>query len=480
MVNLSANQGCKIGIIGLGVMGRNLLLNIADHNFPVAGYDSNVNQVETLRQITKDPKIIPTDTLSDFIKALQKPRAVLLLVPSGHIVDTVIQELVPYLQKGDTIIDAGNSYFKDTNLRAQLLAEKGIQYLGIGVSGGEEGARHGPCFMPGGPKETYEALRTVFEAAAAKVNGDPCVAYLGPGSVGHYVKMVHNGIEYGIMQLIAETYDLMKRRLGLNNEELQKVYTEWNRGELNSYLLEITGHIFAEKDPKTRNHLIDDILGVAKQKGTGMWTTQSAMELEVPLPTIDVAVGMRDLSKLHEQRQKVSKLFSKPIRLFEGNKETFLKQLQHAFYVSMVMAYTQGMALLKVASDKYLYHLDLEAVARIWRGGCIIRSAFLEDIRHAYRQDPNLPNLLLDPQLLVKVKQYEEDLRCIVSDVANSGVPTPGFMTALSYLDGYRSPWLPTNLIQAQRDYFGAHTFERIDAKGTFHIDWEEGKGENE
>ena len=318
-------------------------------------------------------------------------------------------------------------------------------------------------------------MRTLFEAAAAKVNGDPCVAYLGPGSVGHYVKMVHNGIEYGIMQLIAETYDLMKRGLGLNNEELQKVYTEWNQGELNSYLMEITGHIFAEKDPKTGNHLIDDILGVAKQKGTGMWTTQSAMELEVPLPTIDVAVGTRDLSKLQEQRQKASKLFSKPIKHFAGNKETFLKQLHHAYYVSMVMTYTQGMALLKVASDKYLYQLDLETVARIWRGGCIIRAAFLEDIRLAYRQDPHSPNLLLDPQLTAKIKQYEEDLRRIICNAVDSGIPVPGLMTALSYLDGYRSPWLPTNLIQAQRDYFGAHTFERIDAKGTFHIDWGEG-----
>jgi 6-phosphogluconate dehydrogenase len=473
MTNNHPQQRYEIGVIGLGVMGRNLLLNIADHGFSVAGYDKDPAKVKTLRQESMERDVRSAEDIKEFIGLLRPARAVMLLVPAGAPVDSVIKDLLPHLQKDDLIIDAGNSYFKDTSLRARNLAEKGIHFLGVGVSGGEEGARHGPSIMPGGPREAYERIRPIFEAAAAKVNGDPCVTYLGPGSSGHFVKMVHNGIEYGLMQLIAETYDLMKRGLGLNDDELHKVYTAWNQGELNGYLMEITSHIFSKVDERTGKRLIDEILDVAKQKGTGMWTSQSAMELQVPIPTIDLAVAMRDLSVFEKQRERASAVLHQPTLRFKGDRDTFLTRLRCALYAGMIITYAQGMALLIAASDKYEFHLDLEAVARVWRGGCIIRASLLEDIRTAYRNQSGLPNLLLDPELSKKVLANERDLRRVVCTAAEMGLPAPGLMTALGYLDGYRSAWLPANLIQAQRDYFGAHTYERIDAKGTFHTEWE-------
>jgi 6-phosphogluconate dehydrogenase len=394
-------------------------------------------------------------------------------VPAGASVDSVIKDLLPHLDKGDLIIDAGNSYFKDTDLRARNLEAKGIQFLGVGVSGGEEGARHGPSIMPGGQKEAYERVRPIFEAAAAKVNGDPCVTWLGPGSAGHFVKMVHNGIEYAVMQLIAETYDLMKRGLGMNDDQIRDVYGKWNKGELNGYLMEITSRIFSKQDDKTDKRLIDEILDVAKQKGTGMWTSQSAMELQVPIPTIDLAVAMRDLSVFTKEREQASAIYQRSHRRFTGDADTFLTRLCRALFAGMIIVYAQGLALLMAASAKYKYHLDLEAVARIWRGGCIIRAALLEDIREAFRVRRDLPNLLLAPNLSQKVIGHQGDLRQVVCQAAESGVPTPGLMVSLGYLDAYRSAWLPANLIQAQRDYFGAHTYERVDAKGTFHAEWE-------
>ena len=473
MTNMQPQQRYEIGMVGLGVMGRNLLLNMADHGFSVAGYDKDLSKVEALRKESADRDISGAENINDFIGLLRPPRAVVMLVPAGAPVDSVINDLLAHIQPSDLIIDAGNSYFKDTNLRARNLTGKGIQFLGVGVSGGEEGARHGASIMPGGPKEAYERVRPVFEAAAAKVNGNPCVSWLGPGSAGHFVKMVHNGIEYGVMQLIAETYDLMKRGLGLNDDELHDVYSAWNNGELNGYLMEITGHIFSQSDEKTGKRVIDEILDVAKQKGTGMWTSQSAMELHVPIPTIDLAVAMRDLSVFENQRERIGALLQRPMQGFGGDRDEFLIQLRRALHVGLILTYAQGLALLTVASDKYEYHLDLEAVARIWRGGCIIRATLLEDIRAAYRSEPGLPNLLLDPEIWRKIITSEEKLRRIVCTAAELGVPAPGLMTALGYLDGYRSPWLPANLIQAQRDYFGAHTYERIDAKGTFHTEWE-------
>ena len=463
----------EIGMIGLGVMGRNLMLNMADHGFSVAGYDKDPTKVEALRKESGERKIRGAENIVDFVALLRKPRAVVMLVPAGAPVDSVIKDLLPYLDKGDLIIDAGNSYFKDTDMRAGSLTAKGINFLGVGVSGGEEGARHGPSIMPGGPKESYERVRPVLEAVAARVNGDPCVTWLGPGSAGHFVKMVHNGIEYGVMQLLAETYDLMKRGLGMNDDELHEVYASWNKGELAGYLMEITSHIFSKQDEKTGKRLIDEILGVAKQKGTGMWTSQSAMELQVPIPTIDLAVAMRDLSGFAKEREQASTIYQRSPRNFAGDRDKFLVQLSRALYAAMIITYAQGMALLVAASDKYKYHLELEAVARIWRGGCIIRAALLEGICAAFRARRDLSNLLLDPNVAHKVIEHQEDLRQVVCQAAQSGVPIPGLMVSLSYLDAYRSAWLPANLIQAQRDYFGAHTYERIDAKGTFHTEWE-------
>ncbi|MGO9018769.1 MAG: NADP-dependent phosphogluconate dehydrogenase [Syntrophobacteraceae bacterium] len=473
MTNEQAQQQYEIGMVGLGVMGRNFLLNMADHGFSVAGYDKDTAKVDALHQEAEQRDARGAADIKGFIALLRSPRAIMLLVPAGPPVDSVVNDFLPLLQPGDLIIDAGNSYFKDTDVRARNLAAKGIHFLGVGVSGGEEGARHGPSIMPGGPKESYERVRPVFEAAAAKVNGDPCVTWLGPGSAGHFVKMVHNGIEYGVMQLIAETYDLMKRGLDLNDDEMHEVYALWNKGELNCYLVEITSHIFAKRDEKTGKRLIDEILDVARQKGTGMWTSQSAMELQVPIPTIDLAVAMRDLSVFAKEREQAGAIYQRSIQRIAGDRNTFITQLGRALYAAMIVTYAQGMAVLTAASDKYGYHLDREAVARIWRGGCIIRAALLEDIRAAFRARPDLPNLLLAPNLSNKVTEHQEDLRQVVCRAAELGVPAPGLMVSLGYLDAYRSAWLPANLIQGQRDYFGAHTYERIDAKGTFHTVWE-------
>jgi 6-phosphogluconate dehydrogenase len=466
-------QQFEIGMVGLGIMGRNFLLNMAEHGHSVAGYDKDAAKVAALRQEAKNRDIRGAVDIREFIALLRQPRAVMMLVPAGPPVDSVINDLLAHLQPGDLIMDAGNSYFKDTDVRLRNLTAKGIQFLGVGVSGGEEGARHGPSIMPGGPKEAYERVRSVLEAIAAKMGGDPCAAYLGPGSAGHFVKMVHNGIDYGVMQLIAETYDLMKRGLALNDDQLRDVYSKWNSGELNGYLMEISSHIFDKVDETTGRRLIDEILDVAKQKGTGMWTSQSAMELQVPIPTIDLAVAMRDLSVFAKERVQASAIYQRSQRRFTGDHDTFLTQLSHALFAGMIIIYAQGLALLAVASDQYEYHLDLEAVARIWRGGCIIRARLLEDICAAFRERPDLPNLLLAPNLSRKVMEHQECLRQVVCRAADLGVPAPRLMLSLGYLDAYRSAWLPANLIQAQRDYFGAHTYERVDAKGTFHTEWE-------
>jgi 6-phosphogluconate dehydrogenase len=471
---MQTQQRYEIGMVGLGVMGRNLLLNMADHGFSVAGYDKDPAKVEALRQEASQRDARGAADIKEFIGLLRQPRAVMMLVPAGAPVDAVIKDLLPHLDKGDLIIDAGNSYFKDTDVRARTLTEKGIQFLGVGVSGGEEGARRGPSIMPGGPKEAYERVRPILEAAAAKVNGAPCVTWLGPGSAGHFVKMVHNGIEYGVMQLLAETYDLKKRGRGMNDDEVQEVYASWNKGELNGYLVEITSHIFSKQDEKTGKRLIDEILNVAKQTGTGMWTSQSAMELQLPIPTIDLAVAMRDLSVFTKEREQASALYQRSLQGLTGDRAQFLTQLGRALFAGMVVIYAQGMALLAVASAKYKYDLDLEAVARIWRGGCIIRAALLEDICAAFHARRDLPNLLLDLNLSRKVMEHQEDLRQVVNQAVASGVPAPALMVSLSYLDAYRSAWQPANLIQAQRDYFGSHTYERIDAKGSFHTEWEQ------
>ena len=472
MTNKQPDQTYEIGMVGLGVMGRNLLLNMADHGFSVAGYDNDPSKVEALRKEAEDRKIQGATDIKEFIGLLRQPRAIMMLVPAGAPVDEVIKDLLVHLQPGDLIIDGGNSYYKDTDVRARNLTAQGIQFLGVGVSGGEEGARRGPSIMPGGPKEAYERVHPIFEAAAAKVKGDPCVTWLGPTSAGHFVKMVHNGIEYGIMQLLAETYDLMKRGLSMNDDEIREVYIAWNKDELNGFLMEITGEIFAKQDEITGKRLIDEILDVAKQKGTGMWTSQSAMELQVPIPTIDLSVALRDLSVFAEERKQASMIYQFPQRSFISDRDNFLKQLKRALYVSIILTYAQGFALLVAASTKYQYALNFESVSKIWRGGCIIRAAFLEDICGAFHKKSNLQNLLLDPAIAKKIMEHQNDLRDVVGQAAELGIPASGLMVSLGYFDAYRSAWLPANLIQAQRDYFGAHTYERIDSKGTFHMEW--------
>jgi 6-phosphogluconate dehydrogenase len=466
----------ELGMIGLGVMGRNLLLNMADHGFPVAGYDQDPAKVEALRQEGQGLDLAGADDLPGLLAALRGPRAVMLLVPAGAPVDAVIGELAPRLEPGDLIIDGGNSHYKDTDRRGAELAARGLLFMGLGVSGGETGARRGPSLMPGGPPEAYQRIRPVLEAVAARAGGDSCVAHLGPGSAGHFVKMVHNGIEYALMELIAESYDLMKRGLGMDNADIRRAFQSWSEGGLGGYLMEITVAIFARRDTLAGQDLIDAVRGVARQKGTGMWTTEAAMELQVPAPTIDLAVVQRDLSALDRERERAARVLPRTtgLRRHDGDRGVFLVSLHQALHAGMVMAFAQGMAVLAAGSERAGYGLDLEAVARIWRGGCIIRTALLEDIRAAYGREPALPNLLLDAELARAVLSREEALRAVVSAGARTGVPLPGLMSALAYLDSYRSPWLPANLIQAQRDCFGAHGYERVDLPGSFHSEWEQ------
>jgi len=462
----------QIGMVGLGVMGCNLLLNMADHGYAVVGYDKDSNKVKALRSEAEDRPIKGVENVTDFIALLHKPRVVMLLVPAGKIVDAVISDLLPHLETGDLVIDAGNSHFNDTDRRQKELESKGLHFFGMGVSGGESGARHGPSMMPGGPQQAYSVVRPILEACAANVDGEPCVTYLGPRSAGHYVKMVHNGIEYGIMQLIAESYDLLKRGLGLRNDELSALFTEWNRVELNSFLMEITADIFQKVDKETGQHLVDLILDVARQKGTGEWTTQDALELHVPTPTVDMAVAMRNLSGQEEERASMAKKFTPPQAAYQENRDEMIEHLRRALYASTILTYAQGTEQLRAASQEYGYNLDLSAIARIWRGGCIIRSALLEPIYLAYEREPQVPHLLLDDLLGNAVSERIEDLRFVIKAAIELQLPASALMSCLAYYDGLHSGHLPANLIQAQRDYFGAHTYERIDKSGTFHTEW--------
>jgi len=461
-------------MVGLGVMGRNLLLNMAGHGFPVAGCDLDPAKLEALAREGAGLDVAGAVDLPALVAMLRAPRAVMLLVPAGAPVDAAIAGLVPLLAPGDLIIDGGNSHYLDTDRRAAALAAQGLHFLGLGVSGGEEGARRGPSLMPGGPLEAYQRIRPVLEAVAAQAGGEPCVTWLGPGSAGHFVKMVHNGIEYALMELIAEAYDLMRRGLGLDNPELERTFQAWSRGGLGGYLMEITARIFALRDPDSGGQLVDAVLGVARQKGTGMWTTVAAMELQVPAPTIDSAVAQRDLSALPGQRARAAVALPRAIPRHGGDRGALLLDLEQALQAGTLLAFAQGMAVLGAASARFGYQLDLAAVARIWRGGCIIRTALLEDIRAAYGREPALDNLLLDPELSRMVLAREAGLRRVAAAGALLGTPMPGLMSALAYLDSYRSAWLPANLIQAQRDCFGAHTYERVDRPGSFHTQWEQ------
>jgi len=467
----------EFGMVGLGVMGRNLMLNIADHGFSVIGLDLDPMKAAAVEaEAGADKPVRGTTSTEEFVQSLRKPRALMLLVPAGKPVDAVLATLTPLLEPGDIVIDGGNSYFPDTDRRVLELEAKGLHFFGMGISGGEKGARFGPSMMPGGDRQAYERLRPIFEAVAAKVNGEPCVTYLGNGSAGNYVKMVHNGIEYGIMQLIAETYDLLKRGVELGDAELQQVFEGWNQTELQSFLVEITGEILKQRDDVTGQLLVHVISDRARSKGTGKWTSQNAMDLQVPVPTIDTAVLMRDMSKYKEERVEAAGLL--PNQALDSNgeadRQTVVSQLRNAFYFAMLSTYAQGLAQLKVASEAYQYGLQLQDVARIWRGGCIIRAACLTDIRAAYEQNPALPNLLLDSKVGGDLLARQGDMRAVVKLAIDKGIPMPAYMASLAYFDAYRTATLPTNLIQAQRDYFGAHTYERVDQEGIFHTQWGE------
>ncbi|MBE7178167.1 MAG: NADP-dependent phosphogluconate dehydrogenase [Mucilaginibacter polytrichastri] len=461
----------KFGMIGLGVMGRNLLLNMADHDVSIAGYDKDKEKGLLLEKEANGKPAKGFTALSDFVQSLQTPRAIMLLVPAGKPVDDVIGDLLPLLDKGDLIIDGGNSHFTDTNRRVEFLGEKGLHFFGMGVSGGEEGARRGPSMMPGGDKNAYEVVRSVFESIAAKVNGEPCVTYIGPGASGHFTKMVHNGIEYGLMQLIAETYGVMKTGLNMDNAAIGEVFAKWNDGRLKSFLMDITKDIFVYKEPGADHLLLDDIKDEARSKGTGKWTSQAAMDLQAPVGTIDTAVSLRDLSKYKAMREQAATLYPAP-EAISGDRDALLKALEEAFYFAMIVTYAQGMHMLSRASDEYGYELKLNEIAKIWRGGCIIRSEFLSDIYNAYTKDAQLGHLLLDKQVAELVSAALPGTREVVSKAISAGIAIPAYAASLSYFDAFRTGRLPSNLIQAQRDYFGSHTYELIGKEGVFHTKW--------
>jgi 6-phosphogluconate dehydrogenase len=464
----------RIGMVGLGVMGRSLVLNMADHGFSVAGYDKDPARGQTLLAEGAGKPLGSAADAASFVAMLEKPRIIVLLVAPAPIVDVVLRDLLPHVEEGDLIIDSGNSHFRDTDRHGQLCAEKKIHFFGMGISGGEAGARYGASLMPGGPRESYERVRPVLESVAAKVNGEPCVTWVGHKSAGHYVKMVHNGIEYGIMQLIAEAYDLLHRGAGLGNDELAAVFDRWNTGPLSSFLIEITAKIFRkrdEKDPTSR--LIDKVKDAARQKGTGKWTSQDAVDMQIPVPTIDWAVRVRDLSGMVTERSAVASVLGGPVAVHGGDRAAFAEQVGKALDLAIILTYAQGLDLLRHASKTYEYGLNLAEVAKIWRGGCIIRSALLEDIRAAYTTQPDLPNLIVDGRITARVRSLLPALRNLVRTAVDVGVPIPTLMASLSYLECLRSSSLPTNLTQAQRDAFGAHGHERVDMEGTFHCRWD-------
>ncbi|RQT31602.1 NADP-dependent phosphogluconate dehydrogenase [Burkholderia cepacia] len=464
-----------IGVIGLAVMGRNLALNIESRGYAVSVYNRSREKTDELIAEFPGRNLVPTYTLEEFVASLETPRRILMMVKAGEATDATIASLKPLLEKGDVLIDGGNTHFTDTIRRNQELAQSGLHFIGTGVSGGEEGALRGPSIMPGGQRDAYDLVEPILKQIAAKApsDGKPCVAYMGPDGAGHYVKMVHNGIEYGDMQLIAESYSVLKDVAGLTNDELGAVYTEWNQGELDSYLIEITSKIFGKKDEETGKHLVDVILDRAAQKGTGKWTSQNALDLGVPLPLITESVFARVLSSLKTERVAASKILSGPAAApFDGDRAAFVEAVRRALYLSKVISYAQGFAQLRTASEEYGWNLDLGTIAKIFRAGCIIRARFLQKITDAYAKDPALANLLLDPYFKDIAANYQASLRDVVVAAVKAGVPVPAFASAVAYFDSYRSERLPANLVQAQRDFFGAHTFERTDKPGSFHANW--------
>lgn len=466
----------QIGVVGMAVMGKNLALNIESRGYSVSIFNRTASKTEEVVSENPDKKLVATYSVEEFVASLEKPRRIMLMVQAGKATDLTIQNLLPHLDKGDVLIDGGNTFFEDTIRRNEELANSGINFIGTGVSGGEEGALKGPSMMPGGQKEAYELVKPIFEQIAAKAeeDGQPCVTYIGPNGAGHYVKMVHNGIEYGDMQLIAESYDLLTRVLGLSVSEVADIFADWNSGELDSYLMEITSDILTRKDDLgTGLPIVDVILDAAGNKGTGKWTSQSALDLGTPLPLITESVFARYISALKDERVEASTVIPvRPIPTFEGNREEYVEKIRQALYFSKIMSYAQGFAQMRTASEENEWDLNYGEIAKIFRAGCIIRARFLQKITDAYDREPNIKNLLLDEYFLAITNEYQQSVRDVVSLAVQAGVPTPTFSSAIAYYDSYRTADLPANIIQAQRDYFGAHTYLRKDRDGVFHYDW--------
>ncbi|MDQ8356066.1 NADP-dependent phosphogluconate dehydrogenase [Enterococcus faecium] len=465
----------QIGVVGMAVMGKNLALNIESRGYSVALFNRTGAKTTAVVEEHPDKNFKATYTIEEFVESIEKPRRILLMVKAGPATDATIQELLPHLDKGDILIDGGNTFFKDTMRRNEELANSGINFIGTGVSGGEEGALKGPSIMPGGQKEAYELVAPILEQISAKAeDGAPCVTYIGPNGAGHYVKMVHNGIEYGDMQLIAESYDLMKNILDLSVEEMADIFKEWNQGELDSYLIEITADILTRRDDEgTGKPVVDVILDAAGNKGTGKWTSQSALDLGVPLPLITESVFARYISAYKEERVQASKILSRTNDFeFTGDKKELVEKIREALYFSKIMSYAQGFAQLRVASKEFDWDLPFGEIAKIWRAGCIIRARFLQKITDAYDKNPEIENLLLDDYFVEITKKYQQSVRDVVALAVQAGVPVPTFSSAIAYFDSYRAERLPANIIQAQRDYFGAHTYERVDKEGIFHYSW--------
>jgi 6-phosphogluconate dehydrogenase len=469
-------QQFDFGMVGLGVMGRNLLLNMADKGFSTIGYDLDKEKCAHLeREASVNPAAVVkgVNSIEEMVNLLSIPRKILLLVPAGKPVDNVIEELLPILDSGDVIIDGGNSFFKDTDRRIEYLNGNGIHFMGMGVSGGEQGARIGPSMMPGGDMLAFDKVKPMLEAVAAKANGIPCFAYMGKGAAGHFVKMVHNGIEYAMMQMISEAYDLLKRAAGFSNDEMHVLFSEWNQGKLQSFLIEITASVLKNKDASTGAYVTDIILDKAGSKGTGKWTTQEALNVQAAIPTIDAAVAARTISGYTEEWVKAAALYPHSKEKSLVPKQTLAEDLQRALSVGFIMAYVQGFDMIEKASQEYDMEIDAGAVLQVWKAGCIIRSGLLANFQKAYAADPLLGHLLLDKQIAGMVQQDDCCARRVINIALSQKIPVPAFMSAVAYLDAFTTGRLPTNLIQALRDFFGAHTYERIDQPGVFHTEWE-------
>ncbi|MDR6551468.1 NADP-dependent phosphogluconate dehydrogenase [Paenibacillus qinlingensis] len=463
----------QIGVVGLAVMGKNLALNIESRGFTVSVFNRSAEKTKELLQEAPGKQLVGTYTVEEFVQSLEVPRKILIMVKAGGPTDDTINQLLPHLDKGDILIDGGNAFFPDTQRRNKELEAHGIRFVGTGVSGGEEGALKGPAIMPGGQEDAYKLVEPILTAISAKVGEDACCTYIGPDGAGHYVKMVHNGIEYGDMQLICEAYQLLKDVLNVSTEELHEIFTEWNNGELDSYLIEITRDIFTKYDAETGKPMVDVILDSAGQKGTGKWTSQSALDLGVPLSIITESVFSRFISAMKEERVAASKVLKGPdAPAFTGDRKAFIEAVRQALYASKICSYAQGFAQMRAASEEYKWDLKYGSIAMIFRGGCIIRARFLQNIKDAYDRNPELKNLLLDSYFTDVVDNYQGSWRKVVAEAVTRGIAVPSFASALAYYDSYRTERLPANLLQAQRDYFGAHTFQRVDKEGSFHFNW--------